>query len=131
TIARMHNGQWAFIFGNGIESGESAGVYIGLIDPSKGSISFKFLDTGVGSQSQPNGITYVEDVDLDGDHIADYLYAGDTRGNVWRFDVTSKNASNWHVSRFGGTSAKPLFTAKDGDDKRQPITTAITVLTAT
>ena len=26
--------------------------------------------------------------DLDGDHITDYVYAGDLLGNLWRFDLT-------------------------------------------
>src|SRR5699024_2597168 len=122
-IVRMHNGEWAIIFGNGLDSGKSAGIYIGLIDTSDGSVDFKFLDTGVSS----DGIAYVSQADLDGDVIADYLYAGDTQGNVWRFDVTSSDESEWHVSKFGHDNPTPLFVAKDGGS-RQPITTAITVL---
>jgi type IV pilus assembly protein PilY1 len=125
-IARMHNGQWAIIFGNGLGSGTSAGVYIGLVDSTTGAVTFQFLDTKVGSSSTANGIAYVTSVDLDGDNIADYLYAGDLRGNVWRFDVTSKTASSWAVSTFGnGTTPTPLFVAKDSSGNLQPITTAI------
>lgn len=125
VIARMHNGQWAIIFGNGLNSGTSAGIYIGLVDKSTGAVTFQFLDTGVGSSSSPNGIAYVTPVDLDGDHIADYLYAGDLQGNVWRFDVTSNDASKWSVSKFGNSAATPLFVAKDASGKVQPITTAV------
>jgi len=127
-IARMHNGQWAIIFGNGLGGTSSAGVYIGLVDSTTGAVSsFQFLDTGVGSASSPDGIAYVTSADLDGDHIADYLYAGDTRGNVWRFDVTNKSANRWVVSKFGNTSATPLYVAKDGSGNLQPITTAVSV----
>jgi type IV pilus assembly protein PilY1 len=128
-ITRMHNGQWAIIFGNGLGSGKSAGVYIGLVDKTSGAITFQFLDTGVGSSSSANGIAYVTSADLDGDHIADYLYAGDLQGNVWRFDVTSQTATSWGVSKFGTGTATPLFVAKDGSatPKLQPITTATTV----
>jgi type IV pilus assembly protein PilY1 len=55
---------------------------------------------------------------LDGDHITDYLYAGDLLGNVWRFDLTSASESAW------AASATPLFTAPAG----QPITTKIQVI---
>ena len=123
-VARLHNGQWAIIFGNGINGKQSAGVYIGLVDPATGSVSFQFLDTGVGSAASPDGIAYVTSVDLDGDHIADYLYAGDTRGNMWRFDVTSNDSTKWTVSTFGNGSATPLYVAKDGSGNLQPITTA-------
>ncbi|KZC16365.1 hypothetical protein RHOFW510R12_07955 [Rhodanobacter sp. FW510-R12] len=127
-ITRMHNGQWAIIFGNGLGSGKSAGVYIGLVS-STGAVTFQFLDTGVGSATSANGIAYVASADLDGDHIADYLYAGDQQGNVWRFDVTSKTATSWGVSKFGNAAATPLFVAKDGSatPKLQPITTATTI----
>jgi type IV pilus assembly protein PilY1 len=130
-ITRMHNGQWAIIFGNGLGSGKSAGVYIGLVDSSTGAITFQFLDTGVGdaTAANANGIAYVASADLDGDRIADYLYAGDLQGNVWRFDVTSTTSSSWAVSKFGKTAATPLFVAKDGSatPNLQPITTAITI----
>jgi type IV pilus assembly protein PilY1 len=128
-ITRMHNGQWAIIFGNGLGSGTSAGIYIGLVNSSTGKITFQFLDTGVGSSTSANGIAYVSSVDLDGDHIADYLYAGDLQGNVWRFDVTSATASSWKVSTFGSKSgtATPLYVAKNASGTVQPITTAVTV----
>lgn len=143
SIVRMHNGQWAIIFGNGLNSGTSAGVYIGLVNQSTGAVTFMFLDTGVGSSTLKNGIAYVTPVDLDGDGIMDYLYAGDQQGNVWRFDVTSKTASNWSVSNFPGSTAStcgnslnsgitttcsPLFTATTTSGTTtipQPITTAI------
>ncbi|MDA3913243.1 PilC/PilY family type IV pilus protein, partial [Oleiagrimonas sp.] len=127
VIARLHNGQWAIIFGNGLNGTKSAGVYIGLVDPNSGAVSFMFLDTGVGSASNPDGIAYVSTADVDGDHIADYLYAGDTQGNVWRFDLTSKNSSQWSVSTFGNSQPTPLYVARDAMGTRQPITTAVTV----
>lgn len=122
-IERLHNGQWAIIFGNGLNSGTTAGVYIGLVDPTTGAVTFRFLDTGVGSLSSANGITSVASADLDNDHVTDYLYAGDLNGNVWRFNLTSSNPADWAVSKFGKTSATPLFITSTG----QPITTAVAV----
>ena len=90
---------------------------------SDGARSFRFLDTGYGPSRDPlgrsakNGIAYVASADLDGDHVTDYVYAGDVFGNVWRFDLTSNTASNWSV----GTG--PLFSTPAG----QPITTNVTV----
>lgn len=137
VIARMHNGQWAIIFGSGLVPKPATGVtpptegiYIGLIDPtsSTGAITFKFLDTGklpTGVNGADGGIAYVSQVDLDGDHVADYLYAGDTQGNVWRFDVTSNTASNWSGAGTGAPAPEVLFVAKDASGNVQPITTAI------
>lgn len=126
VFARMHNNQWAVIFGNGLGSTASAGVYIGLIDSTSGAVTYKFIDTGVGNSTTPNGIAYVSTADLDGDHIADYLYAGDLQGNVWRIDVTSNASTSWAISSYNGSKA-PLFVAKDGSGTLQPITTAVNV----
>jgi type IV pilus assembly protein PilY1 len=59
--------------------------------------------------------------------VIDYLYAGDLKGNVWRFDLTSSNPANWAVSKFGQPTATPLFIAKDSSGNLQPITSAIAV----
>jgi type IV pilus assembly protein PilY1 len=126
AIVRLHNGQWAIIFGNGLPDASStncnqragtftAGIYIGLINPANGTISsFTFLNTNIGTSTSRNGIAYISPVDVDGDHITDYVYAGDVLGNVWRFDLTSATPASWSVS-----NGKPLFTTPNG----QPITT--------
>lgn len=136
-IRRLHNGKWAVIFGNGLGStANSAGVFVGLVDPTTGAVSnFYWLDAFKnGTASNPNGISYVSSADLDGDHITDYLYAGDLQGNVWRFDLTSSNPADWRVTDFSNPSAvpgtlsanpSPLFTAKNSAGTGQPITTRI------
>ncbi|MGV3742720.1 MAG: pilus assembly protein, partial [Burkholderiaceae bacterium] len=48
-----------------------------------------------------------------------HAYAGDIQGNLWRFDF--KDGAPW--SKALGSNAKPLFTARDQDGGRQPITT--------
>ena len=116
SIRRLHNGDWAVIFGNGLSSTSGdAGIYIMTIDPTTTNTTFYYLSTATGSAASPNGIAYASPVDLDGDHITDYVYAGDLQGNVWRFDLTSSNPSNWAVT------PGPVFTAPSGE----PITTAI------
>ena len=118
TIRRLHNGDWAVIFGNGIGSASGdAGIYVMTIDPSTAATTFYYLSTGSGSAGNPNGIAYATPADLDGDHITDYVYAGDLLGNIWRFDLTSNNPSSWAVT------PGPVFTAPSG----QPITTDLVV----
>ncbi|MGP8034498.1 MAG: PilC/PilY family type IV pilus protein, partial [Steroidobacteraceae bacterium] len=116
SIRRLHNGDWGVIFGNGIGSTSGdGGIYVMTVNPSTGTATFYYLSTSTGSATNPNGIAYASPVDMDGDHITDYVYAGDLLGNVWRFDLTSNNPSNWAVT------PGPVFTAPAG----QPITTAI------
>ena len=119
-IRRFHNGQWGAVFGNGLGSTSGdAGIYVMLINPSTGAKSFYYVTTGTGTVATPgnDGIAYVAPADLDGDHITDYVYAGDLKGNVWRFDLTDTNPTNWVAG------ASPVFTTQAG----QPITTRIVV----
>jgi type IV pilus assembly protein PilY1 len=67
-------------------------------------------------------------VDVDRDRIADFIYAGDLKGNLWKFDVTSSNANQWDVAIKQGSTPKPLYVACVTTDTscpsgtRQPIT---------
>ena len=121
-LRRLHDGNWAAIFGNGLGSSSGdAGVYIMTINSSTAAKTCYYLSTGAGSSASPNGIAFVTPVDLDGDHITDYIYAGDLQGNLWRFDLTSNIESNWKVS------AGPVFKTAAG----QPITTEIVAASGT
>ncbi|HEY6453570.1 MAG TPA: PilC/PilY family type IV pilus protein [Steroidobacteraceae bacterium] len=123
VIRRFHNGTWGFVFGNGFGSASGdAGIYVMTInDPAAAcagaTYCFRYLSTGVAGT---NGIAYVTPVDLDGDHVSDYVYAGDLLGNVWRFDLTSNTASAWAVT------PGALFKTPAG----QPITTQLVVAAA-
>ena len=113
TIRRLHNGDWGVIFGNGLNSSTGdAGIYVLTINPTNGTQNMYYLSTG---ESGGNGIAYAHPVDMDQDHVVDYVYAGDALGNIWRFDLTSSDPHNWAVS--GG----PLFTTSSG----QPITSDV------
>jgi type IV pilus assembly protein PilY1 len=141
-VRRMHNGQWAVIFGNGFGSyNGDAGIFIMLVNatnPKTTAPTFYYLSTSNGSPCMStsvsgsgavtnsvstvsgtatgaNGIGYTASVDLDGDHVIDYIYAGDLQGNLWRFDVTSSSPSNWAVT------CGALFKTQTG----QPITTQV------
>jgi len=122
-IRRFHNGAWGAVFGNGLNTATgAAGIFVMTVAPSSGAVTFYYLSTGdsvapTGS-SQGNGIAYASPADLDGDHIVDYVYAGDVKGNLWRFDLTSNNPASWAV-----TAGGPLFTTPGN----QPITTKVIV----
>ena len=123
-IRRLHNGKWGVIFGNGFGSSTGdAGIYVMTVDVSSTGTpveTFYYLSTHQASGSG-DGIAYVTAADLDGDHITDYVYAGDLHGNVWRFDLTSTDPTQW------AAAAAPLFTTPAG----QPITTQLLVVSTT
>jgi type IV pilus assembly protein PilY1 len=117
-IRRFHNGNWGFIVGNGLNSVTGdAGIYVVTVDSTSGAMTWYYLSTGKSGSA--DGIAFPAAEDLDGDNITDYVYAGDVLGNVWRFDLTSNNPSNWAV-----TAGGPLFTTPSG----QPITTKVVVV---
>jgi len=117
-IRRFHNGMWGAVFGNGYGSvNGDAGIFVMTVNQSTGAVQFYYLSAGAGTG---NGIAYVAPADLDGDHITDYVYAGDLKGNIWRFDLTSATATSW------AAPAAPLFTAASG----QPITTQLVLASA-
>ncbi|MGB4911488.1 MAG: PilC/PilY family type IV pilus protein [Candidatus Dechloromonas phosphoritropha] len=74
----------------------------------------------------PNALAEIAPVDLDGDGVVDYVYAGDIKGNLWRFDFTDQNPTNWDITLGTAGNPDPLYVAWDeqGTRARQPITTA-------
>ncbi|GAB4357760.1 MAG: PilC/PilY family type IV pilus protein [Immundisolibacter sp.] len=118
SIARMANGQWAAVFGNGLNSDNHRAVLF-IVNLETGALIEK-IDTGVGDSGTQNGLSTPVIVDVDNDKITDYIYAGDMQGNLWKFDVTGTGAGSWDV-------AYKLFTATAPDGTAQPITAKPTV----
>lgn len=129
-IARLNNGRWAVVMGNGYNSTNQRPVL--LVQYLDGDKALKRIQavpatvvTGTGNAND-NGLASPALVDLDGDGKTDVVYAGDNLGNLWKFDLTSASDSDWKVA-FGDN--KPLFTARGPAtltsttrDKVQPIT---------
>ncbi len=116
VIRRLHNGDWGVIFGNGYGSATGdAGIYIMTVSPTTAAKTFYYLGTGQSGKS--DGIAAPSPADFDGDHVTDYVYAGDLLGNVWKFDLTSSDPTQWAVV------PTPVFVEPSG----QAITTKLTV----
>lgn len=115
-IARMANGRWAVVFGNGYDAGTSQLFIVDLETPTDTSRT-KVINTGAGS-----GLSGVA---LLGDAYGQInkAYAGDLEGNLWMFDLSDTQTNQWEV----GISGEPLFVARDSDGDRQPITGAPTL----
>lgn len=121
TIARLYNGKWAALVGNGYNSASGTAMLL-VIDLETGQVIRK-IDTGVGTD---NGLSSPLPVDVDGDRITDFVYAGDLEGNLWKFDLTAANPGNWRIPFGPPPNPQPLFTACSADPcttgNRQPIT---------
>ncbi len=139
TVAKMANGKFAVIFGNGYnnsigETGDTqvsisgcATLYILFVDGGIDGVwsggDFHVIDVPVScNPANPNGLATPRAVDVDNDGVADYIYAGDLRGNLWKFDVRGPGVGGWSLAN----GATPLFAAVDSLGNPQPITAAAT-----
>jgi len=144
-IAKLNDDRWAVVMGNGYNSKNERPVlliqYLDGVNEVNGVKELKrIVATGSQVLSSPvnavtdanimaNGLSAPKLVDIDSDGKVDVAYAGDLKGNLWKFDLTSTTASNWGVAVWGTASTTPctttictpLFTAKYLG-KRQPIT---------
>lgn len=113
VYAKLNDGTHAILLGNGYNStsGKSALYIFKMTD---GSLIRKF----VPDTATDNGMATPGEVDLDGNGTIDRIYAGDLKGNVWKFDLEAKASSSWSSSSF--------FVAKNSDNELQPITSKIT-----
>jgi type IV pilus assembly protein PilY1 len=65
----------------------------------------------------PNGLSTPAAVDVNGDRVIDYVYAGDLHGSLWKFDLTAKDSTAWKVA-FDG---EPLYRTRTASGQAQPI----------
>ena len=126
-IVQMNNRRWAVVMGNGHFS--TSGKPVLLIQYLDGARELYKLSPCATDAACPfagdNGLSAPRLIDANGDGMVDLAYAGDLRGHVWKFDLSSRNAEGgagaaWRV----GFSGQPFFVARDAGGKRQPITTA-------
>ncbi|MCF7982215.1 MAG: hypothetical protein K9K86_09535 [Pseudomonadales bacterium] len=133
-IIKMNNGQWVAVFGNGYNNtlADSSASTTGnaalyVVNIKTGALIKKIsVPTAADSATNPNGLATVTPVDADKDFDVDYIYAGDLRGNLWKFDVSNNQADKWDVAFHSGSGKnavpKPLFTAVSPQGNPQPIT---------
>jgi type IV pilus assembly protein PilY1 len=84
----------------------------------------KMIDVG---GDPDNGLSTPVLVDKNGDRIVDLVYAGDLKGNVWKFEYPGSNTGQWDSAYKTGSTPKPLFQAKDSSGTAQPITAPVEV----
>ena len=106
-VTRLNDGSDVVIFGNGYNSTSGLAVLY-VVDIKTGAIVHE-IATSVGSD---NGLAAPRGWDDDGNGTVDYVYAGDLKGNVWKFDLSVSGQAKVALS------GNPLFSA----GANQPIT---------
>lgn len=110
------NHPWVVIFGNGYNSTDGQSVLF-ILDPSSGRVLRK-IELGSGPD---NGLSTPAITDVNGDGKADYIYAGDLSGKLWKIDLTDTDIAHWSVA-FNHSGIAPLFKAVGPTGLSQPIT---------
>jgi type IV pilus assembly protein PilY1 len=123
-IVKMNNDRWAVVMGNGYNStNEKPVLLIQYVDGDKALVKvMPSTCPATTCQGDGNGLSAPRLLDLNGDGKVDIAYAGDLKGNLWKFNLTnaSPTAPTWHVA-FSGV---PFFVAGNPLGVRQPIMTA-------
>ncbi|MGE5255394.1 MAG: pilus assembly protein [Hyphomicrobiales bacterium] len=109
---------WAVIFGNGYKS-DSGKSMLYIVDAATGVLILK-IEAGTGPD---NGLSSPVAVDVTYDGKVDFVYAGDLKGQLWKFDLGSESISEWRVAFSDGAGSKPLFQAKGPGGVEQMIST--------
>jgi type IV pilus assembly protein PilY1 len=126
-IVRLANGKWAVIVGNGYNSSLGKAVlYILFINDGVDGIwgasdYVKIVADATGG----NGLSTPVPFDTNDDGYADTVYAGDLKGNMWKF-LIGPNSSDASITSTSSTwkvafSGAPLFTATDNGGLAQPV----------
>ena len=106
----------AVVVGNGINSPDGSATLF-VLDIATGDV-IKEIQAG---SAGVNGLFSPRGWDDDGDGTVDFIYAGDLKGNLWKFDLSAADKTTWGVANSGD----PMFTARDASNNPQPITAGL------
>ena len=104
VIAKLHDGRWVAIFGSGIQDAGEYDAALFIVSIEDGSLIQKI---SVESVSDNNGLLSPAAYDANYDGYVDFVYAGDTDGNLWKFNLQG-------VDEGGDFEAAVAY--KDGSD---------------
>jgi type IV pilus assembly protein PilY1 len=118
VITKLKNGTWVVMVTSGynnVTPGDGRG-HLYILDLATGSLLYK-VNTSAGSTGTPSGLgkiaAYADSFQKD--NTARYVYGGDLRGNMWRFDLTGTPGSAPGVQLLG--------TLTDAANRPQSVTT--------
>lgn len=114
AIARLPDNRWVAVFGNGYGSYKGkAALYV--VDLANGSLIKKIVvdenNSGAAAvQAYGNGLSSPQIV-VNAQHQIERIYAGDLRGNMWKFTGSDFSASKLYAAGAGHpVTVKPLIT---------------------
>jgi hypothetical protein len=113
-IVPTNNGKDAVVIGNGYNNNPLGDhqAYLYVIEAGTGKLIAQIqAGSTLGSASSPNGILNTTAIDTNNDGKLDSVYAGDLKGNLWKFDLSSTTCGSWTASILHTTvPAQPITT---------------------
>ena len=112
----MADGKWVGIFGNGPYSASGQAVLY-IIDLETGAV-LRSIPVGNTNHNGLMGVTLIRNRQ----NVITGVYAGDLKGNIWRFDLGTSNPDTWASAYKQGasTTPAPLFSTQG----HRPVTQA-------
>lgn len=99
AVGPAMNKRWVAIFGNGVDS-PNGNASLFVVDLATGK-PIKVITTNVGAGNGLGGVTLIRN----SERVIVGAYAGDLKGNLWRFDLEGADSGSWKV----GHGGVPLF----------------------
>lgn len=121
VITKLNNGDMGLIVPNGINSQNNHAALL-VYNLDTGALLAE-IDTGEGSAALPNGLSAPAARDADNNGTVDFVYAGDLRGNLWKFDLSDADPANWTDA----DNRLKMISAVNTAGQVQPITSAPTI----
>ena len=112
TIAQLNDGKWYAVFGNGIGSDNGQAILMMKELRTDWTATAPIeIPTGAGGD---NGLSAPALVDTNGDGKVDVAWAGDIKGDLWRFDL-SGGTGTWTKAYkvYEGDPSQPITMAPD------------------
>ena len=116
---------WAVLAPSGYNSTEQDGnrgdgrAYLFVLDPDDGSIIEKIEVGGTADNlASPNGLSGIAAVTVDDDINVEFVYAGDLKGRLWKFDLTSSSSTDWDASLLFDAGDEQPITSKPAVGRR-------------
>ena len=108
-IVKLNNGKQVVLVPNGINS-ISGKATLFVVDAVLGTM---LAEVSADSSGPDNGLTGIAAADLNGDGKVDYVYGGDLKGNLWKFNFSTTSYPTAATALFTPTSAtaRPVMAA--------------------
>jgi hypothetical protein len=106
----------AIVLGNGYNDNPAGNyqAFLYIINAADGQLIAQIPAGATGSSSSPNGLFNPVAIDTNGDGIIDRVYAGDLKGTMWKFDLSSGTSATWSSSTLFVTNPAQPITSTPG-----------------